>query len=175
MTQSIREERVVPELVRELGEALTAAGRTMAVAESCTGGGLGAAITDRAGSSAYFLGGVIAYDNRLKRDLLDVPDADLNRYGAVSLAVAERMASGCRRRIGTDLALSITGIAGPGGAAPGKPVGLVFIGVATEAGARAEEFHFPGDRAEVRRQAVEAALRLALETARRLDGIGGAR
>jgi PncC family amidohydrolase len=171
MTETIRKGQVVAELVRELGETLTKAGRRMAVAESCTGGGLGAAITDRAGSSAYFLGGVVAYDNRIKRDLLDVPDRDITRFGAVSLPVAQRMAAECRRRLGADLAVSITGIAGPGGGSPEKPVGLVYIGVATALAADAKEFHFAGDRAEVRRQAVETALRLSLEAARRLDAI----
>lgn len=167
MTRTASEEPCVPDLVRELGETLQAMNWKMAVAESCTGGGLGAAVTDRAGSSAYFLGGVIAYDNRLKHSLLGVSEDALGRYGAVSLEVAERMASGCRRRLGADLAVSITGIAGPGGATPGKPVGLVFIGVATAAATRAQELHFTGDRADVRRQAVVAALRAAVEAARR--------
>ena len=159
------EEPRVPNLVCELGEMLQAMGWKMAVAESCTGGGLGAAITDRAGSSAYFLGGVVAYDNRLKHSLLGVSEDDLGRHGAVSLEVAERMASECRRRLGADLAVSITGIAGPGGATLGKPVGLVFIGVATATTTRAQELHFLGDRADVRRQAVTAALRIAVEAA----------
>jgi nicotinamide-nucleotide amidase len=167
MTRTANEEPRVPDLVRELGETLQAMNWKMAVAESCTGGGLGAAVTDQAGSSAYFLGGVIAYDNRLKHSLLGVSEDELERYGAVSLEVAERMASGCRRRLGADLAVSITGIAGPGGATPGKPVGLVFIGVATAAATRAQELHFTGDRADVRRQAIVAALRVAVEAARR--------
>ncbi len=166
----MRPKESATELVRDLAEALAKRGWTLAVAESCTGGSLGAAITDRAGSSAYFLGGIVAYDNRLKRDLLGVPDGDLDCHGAVSLAVAERMATGCQRRVGSDLAVSITGIAGPGGATPGKPVGLVFIGIATGTAGHAEEYHFSGDRADVRRQAVEAALRLALHAARSLDG-----
>jgi nicotinamide-nucleotide amidase len=139
------------------------------VAESCTGGGLGAALTDQPGSSAYFLGGVIAYDNRLKASLLGVSEDLIRRVGAVSLDVAEQMADGCRARVGADLAVSITGIAGPGGGSQAKPVGLVYIGIATSGGARAHAFRFPGDRAAVRRQAVGAALRLALDAVR-LDG-----
>ncbi len=158
------------DLVRELGATLEARGGKLAVAESCTGGGLGAAITDEPGSSAFFLGGVVAYDNRLKSALLGVPDRVLGDYGAVSLQVAEWMAKGCRARLDADVTVSVTGIAGPGGGTADKPVGLVFIGVATAAAATAQRFLFPGDRASVRRQAVQAALRLALDAARRLDG-----
>lgn len=162
------------DLVRDLADALAKAGWTMAVAESCTGGGLGAAITGRPGSSVYFLGGVIAYDNRLKVSLLGVPDDVIARCGAVSLEVAGMMAEGCRRRLGADLAVAITGIAGPGGATPDKPVGLVYIGVAAPHLTRAEAFHFDGDRDAVRQQAVAASLRLAVEAttaaaARHLD------
>jgi PncC family amidohydrolase len=170
MTKTSHEKPSIADLVRDLSDVLQAAGWTMAVAESCTGGGLGAAITDMAGSSTYFLGGIVAYDNRLKSSLLGVPAEVLDRCGAVSLDVARHMAAGCRTRIGADLAVSVTGIAGPGGASPDKPVGLVFIGVATEAADRAETFRFLGDRAAVRRQSVAAALRLAVETARRESG-----
>jgi nicotinamide-nucleotide amidase len=170
MTPTTRNERTVPELVRNLGDALRARDWKLAVAESCTGGGLGAAITDEPGSSSFFLGGVVAYDNRLKRTLLGVPDETLAEFGAVSLRVAERMATGCRLRLDADVAVSITGIAGPGGGTVDKPVGLVFIGVATAAATAARPFVFSGDRADVRRQAVQAALRLALDAARRLDG-----
>ncbi len=170
MTKTSRETPSIPDLVQQLGEALLATGWRMAVAESCTGGALGAAITDRAGSSAYFLGGVVAYDNRLKASLLGVPGDALDRWGAVSLDVARHMARGCRTRVGADLAVSVTGIAGPGGATPDKPVGLVFIGVSTKGEDHAEEFRFSGDRAAVRRQSVAAALRLAVETARRESG-----
>jgi PncC family amidohydrolase len=157
-------------LVRELGAALLAQSGRLAVAESCTGGGLGAAITDQAGSSAFFLGGVIAYDNHLKTSLLGVPESVLVERGAVSLEVAKRMAAGCRTRLGADVAISITGIAGPSGGTAEKPVGLVFIGVATVPTVTAHEFLFSGDRAGVRRQAVQAALRLALDATLHLDG-----
>jgi nicotinamide-nucleotide amidase len=175
MSQIARDERTVPDLVKELGEALRAVDWKMAVAESCTGGGLGAAITDQPGSSSFFLGGVVAYDNRLKRTLLGVTEETLAEFGAVSLRVAERMAVGCRRRLGADVAVSITGIAGPGGGTADKPVGLVFLGVATTAASDAQRFIFSGDRADVRRQAVQAALRLALDAVRRLDGAGRSR
>ena len=165
MNETTQEMSPLADHVRELGVALSAAGWKMAVAESCTGGGLGAAITDQAGSSAYFLGGVIAYDNRLKTALLGVPDDAIERCGAVSLEVAEHMAEGCRRLVGADLAVAITGIAGPGGATAEKPVGLVFIAVAAPHLTRAEAFHFAGDRSDVRRQAVAAALRLAIDAA----------
>jgi nicotinamide-nucleotide amidase len=171
MTQVMRDERTVPDLVKELGEALRALDWKMAVAESCTGGGLGAAITDQPGSSMFFLGGVVAYDNRLKRTLLGVADETLAKFGAVSLRVAERMAAGCRLRLDADVAVSITGIAGPGGGSTDKPVGLVFIGVSTAAATAAARFVFSGDRADVRRQAVRAALHLALDAVRRLDGV----
>ncbi len=162
-------EPLVPDLVSELAAALVARGWTLAVAESCTGGSLGAALTDRPGSSAYFLGGVIAYDNRLKTSLLGVPEDLIGRAGAVSLDVAKRMADGCRTRVGADLAVSITGIAGPGGGTREKPVGLVYVGVAMSRGTCAQAFRFAGDRDVVRRQAVGAALRLALDAVR-LDG-----
>lgn len=158
------------DLVRRLGTALLARNARLAVAESCTGGGLGTAITDQAGSSAFFLGGVIAYDNRLKIALLGVPATVLAAQGAVSLEVAKRMAAGCRERLSADLAISITGIAGPGGGTADKPVGLVFIGVATPTMAAARQFLFPGDRALVRRRAVEEALQIALDAALHLDG-----
>jgi nicotinamide-nucleotide amidase len=171
MTQMMRDERTVPELVRDLGAALQARDWRLAVAESCTGGSLGAAITDQPGSSMFFLGGVVAYDNRLKCTLLGVADETLAEFGAVSLRVAERMAAGCRLRLDADVAVSITGIAGPGGGSTDKPVGLVFIGVSTAAATAAARFAFSGDRADVRRQAVRAALRLALDAIRRLDGV----
>jgi nicotinamide-nucleotide amidase len=172
MKEATRGPRSVPDLVRELGEALRTLDWKMAVAESCTGGGLGAAITDQPGSSSFFLGGVVAYDNRLKRTLLGVTDEALTEVGAVSLRVAERMAAGCRLRLDADVAVSITGIAGPGGGTADKPVGLVFIAVATASATSARRFVFSGDRADVRRQAVQAALLATLRAVRRrLDGV----
>ncbi|MGD9675181.1 MAG: CinA family protein [Candidatus Bipolaricaulia bacterium] len=150
----------------ELAKELLARRWKLAVAESCTGGGLGAKITATPGSSAYFLGGIIAYDNRVKRELLGVPEAVFAEAGAVSRPAAEAMATGCLTRLGADVAVSITGIAGPGGGTPDKPVGLVYIAVATRRGVVSEERRLPGNRAAVRREAARAALRLALAAVR---------
>lgn len=136
-------------------ERLQARGQTLSVAESCTGGLLGARITERAGSSAYFLGGVLVYSNELKHRLLGVSQEILERHGAVSPECARAMAEGVKRLTGSDWALSVTGIAGPGGATAGKPVGLVYLGLA---GREAREFRFAGDRGQVRRLSVEKAL-----------------
>ncbi len=117
-------------LASVVGQLLQAADETLAVAESCTGGGLGHFITSVSGSSAYFKGGVITYDNEIKEHLLGVNASDLQAYGAVSDIVAQQMAVGVRDRLQTTWGLSITGIAGPTGATPAKPVGLVYIGLA---------------------------------------------
>ena len=114
-----------------VGRLLLARQATLAVAESCTGGGLGAMITGVAGSSAYFMGGIISYDNAIKERLLGVSPQTLATYGAVSAPVAEQMATGALTQLATDWGISITGIAGPGGGSREKPVGLVFIGVAS--------------------------------------------
>ncbi|HZG37544.1 MAG TPA: competence/damage-inducible protein A [Nodosilinea sp.] len=121
-------------LASVVGQLLLERQQTVAVAESCTGGGLGQLLTDRAGSSAYFYGGVIAYDNAVKINLLKVDAAVLEEQGAVSAIVAEQMALGAKALLSTDWALSITGIAGPAGGSPTKPVGLVYIGLATPSG-----------------------------------------
>jgi nicotinamide-nucleotide amidase len=125
-------------------------------------------ITDQPGSSAYFLGGVIAYSDQAKRDQLAVPPALLSRLGAVSSEVAEAMAEGARSRFGTDLAAGVTGIAGPeiDGPVSGKPVGLTYIAVASARGTASHEFRFSGDRRSNRRQAAVQALRLLAEEAR---------
>ncbi|AFZ47783.1 competence/damage-inducible protein cinA [Cyanobacterium stanieri PCC 7202] len=117
-----------------VGNLLKQRGETLAVAESCTGGGLGAMVTDIEGSSEYFVGGVIAYSNEVKMNLLGVSEDDLAREGAVSAIVAEQMARGVRQRFGTDWGIGITGIAGPGGGTESKPVGLVYIGIASATG-----------------------------------------
>ncbi|MEW6251493.1 MAG: nicotinamide-nucleotide amidohydrolase family protein, partial [Planctomycetota bacterium] len=114
-----------------VGELLVRAGRTLSTAESCTGGLLGALLTEVAGSSRYYLGGAITYANELKTGVLGVAPADLARHGAVSAEVAGGMAAGAARAFGSDYALSLTGIAGPGGATTEKPIGLVFIGLRT--------------------------------------------
>ncbi|MCS6815302.1 MAG: CinA family nicotinamide mononucleotide deamidase-related protein, partial [Cyanobacteria bacterium] len=121
-------------LASVVGKQLQARGETLAVAESCTGGGLGQAITAIPGSSAYFWGGIISYDNQVKVNLLNVDPETLASQGAVSHAVAQQMAVGVRSRLGTTWGLSITGIAGPSGGTAAKPVGLVYIGLASADG-----------------------------------------
>jgi nicotinamide-nucleotide amidase len=117
-------------LASVVGDLLQQNSQTLSVAESCTGGGLGHYITSTPGSSAYFMGGAIAYDNRVKINLLGVNPADLEREGAVSETVARQMALGIKQKLGTDWGVSITGVAGPGGGTEAKPVGLVYFGIA---------------------------------------------
>ena len=150
----------------ELAEALLAGGLTISVGESCTGGLVGKLITDEPGSSAYFLGGVIAYSDEVKRDELGVPAALLKRVGAVSSEVAKAMADGARSRFGTDLAAGVTGIAGPDSDGSSKPVGLTYIAVASNRGTTAHEYRFKGDRWSNRREAAGETLRLLAEEAR---------
>ena len=141
-----------------LVEFLKARGLKCATAESCTGGGIGAAITSVPGASDVFLGGVVSYANEVKRDVLGVSQATLDSVGAVSGETAAQMAAGARRLTKADLAVSVTGIAGPGGGTPEKPVGLVWFGLATERGVRTEKALFVGDRETVRAKAVVHAL-----------------
>jgi len=143
-----------------VGRMLQAAQMTLAVAESCTGGGLGAMLTSTPGSSAYFWGGVISYDNSVKVNLLGVNPDDLAQQGAVSAIVAEQMAVGVRDRLGTTWGLSITGIAGPDGGTETKPVGLVYIGLASESTVESFEHRFGGQRGRewVRRLSANTAL-----------------
>ena len=130
----------------------------LAVGESCTGGLLAARLTAIPGSSDVFMGGVVAYDNAIKRDLLSVPDAMLREHGAVSEPVARAMASGARRALGSDIGVGITGIAGPGGGSPDKPVGTVYIAVDRGGEARVWKRHYFGDRDEIRRRSAQTAL-----------------
>lgn len=145
-------------IAERLVELLKARGLTCATAESCTGGGVGAALTAVPGSSAVFLGGVVSYANAVKRDVLGVSAATLDTVGAVSPETAAQMADGVRRLAKADLAVSVTGIAGPGGGSAEKPVGLVWFGLATPDGTRTERAIFAGDRAAVRAKAVTHAL-----------------
>ncbi len=121
-------------LASVVGQLLLAKGQTLAVAESCTGGGLGQILTETPGSSSYFIGGIISYSNQVKINLLGVNPDDLEREGAVSAIVARQMAAGVKEKLGTDWGVSITGIAGPGGGTDLKPVGLVYIGIASPDG-----------------------------------------
>ena len=141
-----------------LVELLKARGLTCATAESCTGGGVGSAITAVPGSSAVFAGGVISYSNEVKRDVLGVSAQTLEAHGAVSAETAAQMAAGARRLLKTDLAVSLTGIAGPDGGSAEKPVGLVWFGLATAQGVRTEKAIFRGDREGIRRNAIVHAL-----------------
>ncbi|MBX3118518.1 MAG: competence/damage-inducible protein A [Fimbriimonadaceae bacterium] len=148
-------EEVILELLRK-------AKQTLSVAESCTGGGLGSRLTNVPGSSDVFVGGIISYANEVKTSHLDVHPAMLSEGGpgAVSAECAEAMAQGAAKNLKTDWSLSITGIAGPGGATPGKPVGLVYIGLQSPRGVQVEEHRFRGDRSSVRERSVLSALSL---------------
>lgn len=136
---------------------------TIAVAESCTGGQLSAYFTKTQGASDYFLGGVIAYSNSLKSTLLDISEDSLKEHGAVSDIVAQEMADAVMRISGSDIGISTTGIAGPDGGTSEKPVGLVYIGIATLIETHVVACHFSGDRHSIQQQAVDKAVEL-LET-----------
>jgi nicotinamide-nucleotide amidase len=135
-------------------------GLTVGTAESCTGGLVAHVLTEVAGSSGYFVGGIVSYSDAAKEHLLDVPQDVLAAHGAVSAQVARAMADGARKRLGTSLAVAITGIAGPDGGTPDKPVGLVFIALEGAIGTRVRRLHFPGSRDRVRHQACQAALEM---------------
>ncbi len=139
------------------------AGKTLATAESCTGGMIGAMLTSVSGASNVYKGGVVSYTNQVKENVLGVSGELLATCGAVSAIVAGKMAAGVRRLLNTDAAVSVTGLAGPGGDEFGNPVGTVFIGFDSEKHREVKEFHFAGDREAVRRQAAEAALKMILE------------
>ena len=138
-------------------------GRTLATAESCTGGSIGAALTAVPGSSAVYVGGIISYTNDVKINQLGVDSELLNRVGAVSSEVAEAMAGGVRRALGSDIAVSVTGLAGPGGDTFGNSVGTVYIGYSDHNCCLSKHFVFKGDREAIRKQATIAALNLILE------------
>ncbi len=156
-------------LAARLGEILRGRGMTLAVAESCTGGLLAHMVTDVPGSSDYFLGGVVAYANSVKREVLGVREETLDKYGAVSAETAREMAAGVRRLLGADVAVGITGIAGPGGGTPEKPVGLVYIGMSTPDGEMVERHEWDGDRWENKASSAERALAWLCEY---LEGAG---
>lgn len=138
-------------------------GKTLVTAESCTGGGIGAALTAVPGSSAVYKGGIISYTNWVKHNLLGVDQKLLDTLGAVSAPVAEAMAEGARKVLRADIAVSVTGLAGPGGDEFGNPVGLVFIGYSDCRKTLSRRFLFPGDREAVRQNACRTALKLVLE------------
>lgn len=136
---------------------------TVASAESCTGGLLGAVLSERPGSSAVFAGGAVVYSNEAKAILADVPPQLIHGHGAVSSVVAAALARGIRERLGAAIGLGITGIAGPAGATPGKPVGLVYVAVDSAAAQRVTKVHWPHDRAGNRLASVGVALDLLEE------------
>ena len=146
------------DLAERLQAAAVATGATVALAESCTGGLVAAALTAIPGSSRYFRGGVVSYADEAKRDLLGVDEAILAAHGAVSAQVARAMAEGARVRLGSTVAAAVTGIAGPDGGTPDKPVGLTYVAVADAAGADVRRVVWPGDRAANRRDSAIAVL-----------------
>jgi len=150
-------------LEERIGELLTRRGLTLAVAESCTGGLLGHRLTNVSGSSAYFQGGVISYSNEIKERILGIPHQTLVQHGAVSGETAMAMAREARRLLCTDIAVSVTGIAGPTGGTPEKPVGLVYIGLAAEGTELCERHIWEGDRSENKELSAQAALELLLK------------
>jgi nicotinamide-nucleotide amidase len=155
------------ELARRVGQGLKSAGWRLALAESCTGGWLGKVVTDVAGSSAWFECGLITYSNEAKQQLLGVTATALSRSGAVSAEVAEAMAQGALASSAANLALAVTGIAGPEGGTADKPVGLVWFALAVKHGATETlSRQFDGDRDAVRRQAVQTGLDLILAATR---------
>jgi len=154
-------------LARDLGAAAAASGTVVATAESCTGGWVAAAITSVAGSSEWFDRGFVTYSNAAKQELLGVPEATLTAHGAVSEAVAAAMVAGALARSRADVAVAVTGVAGPGGGSAGKPVGTVCLGWGRRgAPVATERCRFDGDRAGIRRQAVVHALARLGELAR---------
>lgn len=144
-------------------DRLGRAGLTLAIAESCTGGRICDRITDVPGSSERFKGGMVAYNNESKVKFLGVSHDTLKAHGAVSEECAIEMAAGAAKAFGADVGISVTGIAGPGGATPQKPVGLVYIGIAWKKEQAAFRYLFEGDRRNVKAQAAEQALRLILD------------
>jgi PncC family amidohydrolase len=158
----VTDDRLVA-LAQRLYDTCVERGLTVATAESCTGGLVAHAITEIAGSSAYFRGAFVTYANDVKRDQLGVAQELLDAHGAVSAQVARAMAEGARIRLGADLAVAVTGIAGPGGGSPEKPVGLTYVGVADDAGVDVRRHLWTGDRSENKRDSAVSALALLLD------------
>ena len=153
----------IHDLASAIKEALEKRGEMMATAESCTGGLVASSIVDIPGSSSVLAGGIVAYQNEIKEKLLDVPSEILDKYGAVSEQTVKAMAEGARKRFGCEWAVATSGIAGPGGAEPGKPVGTVWIAVACSLQNEAFCEIFSGDRNKVREKSVYKVLHILLE------------
>jgi PncC family amidohydrolase len=151
------------DLARRVGEQLRASTRTLSTAESCTGGLIGHLLTEIPGSSDYYVGGLVSYADAFKEHELGVPAEVLAAHGAVSAQTAVAMASGARERYGTDVAVSVTGIAGPSGGSAAKPVGLTYVAVADSAGHEVQRHHWSGDRHANKVASARAALTLLLE------------
>jgi nicotinamide-nucleotide amidase len=147
-------------LAGRVQEAALAAGWSVATAESCTGGLIGHLLTEVPGSSRYFLGGVVSYADALKADILGVPRSSLEQHGAVSAQVAGAMARGARRLTGADVAVAVTGVAGPGGGSAAKPVGLTYVAIADARGVDVRRFTWDGERSWNKRRTARAALEL---------------
>lgn len=150
-------------LAEQLQHVMVERRRTLATAESCTGGLIGHVVTEVAGSSDYYVGGIISYSDALKEAELGVDRGTLERHGAVSAQTAVAMADGARRRYRADVGVSVTGIAGPGGGSESKPVGLTYVAVADEAGHEVRRFSWPDDRHGNKLSSAHAALSLVLE------------
>ena len=155
-------------MITKLVEKLNEKNMTIATAESCTGGMIGGCITSVSGASNVYNEGYITYSNEAKEKNLGVSHITLETYGAVSENTAREMADGVRRKANADIGIAVTGIAGPGGGTEEKPVGLVYIGVATQKSVEAHKFIFSGGREEVRKSTVENAVRLAYEVCEKL-------
>ena len=156
-----------------IGDTLRQRGLKLATAESCTGGLIGDRITNIAGSSDYYLGGIVAYANEIKTGLLGIPAGVLDQFGAVSREAVLEMAGAARRILGADIAVSVSGIAGPGGGTQEKPVGTVWVGLAGPDGKWARRFRFSGDRLQNKVSSAQAALQMVwdyLESKTPLDG-----
>ncbi len=143
---------------QEVGNLLRQKGLTLGVVESATGGLISHLITNAPGSSDYYKGSVTAYSNEVKIKIVGVKEDTISKYGAVSYQVAEEMAQGGRRILAADICLADTGIAGPSGATPGKPLGLFYMGLSYQAGTYSQKHNFQGDREQNKRSAAEAAL-----------------
>ena len=144
----------------KIGELLTEKNLTVACAESCTGGLLTSRLTDVAGSSAYVKGAVVSYTDEIKMNVLHVQADTLENFGAVSEQTAREMAANVRQILNANIGVSVTGIAGPGGGTPEKPVGTVYIGISGSDGVKVQKFNFGGTRTEIKEKAVDAALNL---------------
>jgi PncC family amidohydrolase len=160
----LRDSQIVIPTLRQIQSKLKARGETVATAESCTGGLVASYLTELAGSSEVYLGGVSAYANAVKVSLLGVALSDLNQHGAVSAEVAQAMAAGVRDRLGATYGLSLTGVAGPSGGSPTKPVGTVYCGIATPDGVDAVLLKLSGDRSDIRTASALAALEILERT-----------